>query len=266
MTAASLGTLNDVIAELRGPALLFDSDRRRLADALDTLADLTPEAAPAAGGAVAWIGEAQLGALRAGWSATCYGEQATEYAGSRSIPAKLVPLYAAPAPPPADAVRALVGKWRAEAMEHAVKWRNKENAEWLREAHLARASELNGCANKLEAALSAAPAEEDDPGELGVGIQPNPKARYWQERAAFWRETAKALGYVPPGDAAAPTPEVGRRHDPRVEDAARAIYDAMPYDEPGVKPAWVPHGNSIKQDEARARAREQLAAKEPRHD
>lgn len=57
--------------------------------------------------------------------------------------------------------------------------------------------------------------------------------------------------------------QVGRRHDPAIERAAKAIYDAMPYDEKGVKPAWVPHGNSLKQDEARALASEQM---EPRHD
>ena len=45
------------------------------------------------------------------------------------------------------------------------------------------------------------------------------------------------------------------KHDERVEAAAEAIYNAMPYDEPGEKPVWVPGGNSLKQDEARKYAR-----------
>jgi hypothetical protein len=44
-----------------------------------------------------------------------------------------------------------------------------------------------------------------------------------------------------------------------VEEIARAVYDAMPYDGPGAKPAWVPRGNSLKQDDARAIARAVLA-------
>lgn len=38
-------------------------------------------------------------------------------------------------------------------------------------------------------------------GEFGVGIQPNPKARYWQERAEFWRAQAVALGWREKRDA-----------------------------------------------------------------
>jgi hypothetical protein len=54
------------------------------------------------------------------------------------------------------------------------------------------------CKDCLQVATTAASAEpvEDDPGEFGAGIQPNPKARYWQERADFWRNHAIALGYV----------------------------------------------------------------------
>ena len=44
-----------------------------------------------------------------------------------------------------------------------------------------------------------------DPHEFGAGIGPNPKARYWQERADFWRGQAVALGYVP-GDPRDPLP------------------------------------------------------------
>jgi hypothetical protein len=51
------------------------------------------------------------------------------------------------------------------------------------------------CTAKDTTPASAEPGE-DDPGEFGAGIQPNPKARYWQERADFWRNHAIALGYV----------------------------------------------------------------------
>lgn len=48
-----------------------------------------------------------------------------------------------------------------------------------------------------------------------------------------------------------------------VELAAEAIYDLMPFDEPhGTKPAWVPRGNSLKQDEARSYARAAIRAME----
>lgn len=40
-----------------------------------------------------------------------------------------------------------------------------------------------------------------------------------------------------------------------VETVAEVVYDFMVYDEAGEKPKWVPHGNSLKQDEARAQAR-----------
>lgn len=38
-----------------------------------------------------------------------------------------------------------------------------------------------------------------------------------------------------------------------IEEAAKAIFDLMPYDGPlgTQRPAWVPHGDSLKQDEAR---------------
>jgi hypothetical protein len=49
--------------------------------------------------------------------------------------------------------------------------------------------------NVLPAPASAEPGE-DDPGEFGAGIKPNPKARYWQERADFWMRQAISLGYV----------------------------------------------------------------------
>jgi hypothetical protein len=43
----------------------------------------------------------------------------------------------------------------------------------------------------------------------------------------------------------------------KLEKAARAIYDMMPFDGVGSekKPAWVEGGNSLKQDEARRYAR-----------
>lgn len=40
------------------------------------------------------------------------------------------------------------------------------------------------------------------------------------------------------------------------ETLAKAIYDIMPMTEPCNKPAWVPNGNSFKQDEARKAARD----------
>ena len=44
------------------------------------------------------------------------------------------------------------------------------------------------------------------------------------------------------------------------EVIARAIYEDMPYDGKGEKPAWVPLGNSFKQDEARCKADAILSA------
>jgi hypothetical protein len=45
-----------------------------------------------------------------------------------------------------------------------------------------------------------------------------------------------------------------------IEDVAKAIYDLFPYEEQGIKPAWVLYGNSLEQDEARRYARAALAA------
>lgn len=46
-----------------------------------------------------------------------------------------------------------------------------------------------------------------------------------------------------------------------IEDEARRIYDAMPYDGPSgtAKPVWHPGGNSHKQQEARSLARTKLS-------
>jgi hypothetical protein len=49
-----------------------------------------------------------------------------------------------------------------------------------------------------------------------------------------------------------------QRFDPKVEDTAKVIYEQMLYDGPGSKPAWVPGGNSHKQQEARDVARAAL--------
>jgi hypothetical protein len=51
--------------------------------------------------------------------------------------------------------------------------------------------------------------------------------------------------------------------DAMVEKAAQPIYDRFIYDEHGAKPAWVPHGNSLKQDDARRYARAALGAVAP---
>jgi len=44
------------------------------------------------------------------------------------------------------------------------------------------------------------------------------------------------------------------------EVIARNIYENMSYDGKGEKPAWVPYGNSFKQDEARCKADAILSA------
>lgn len=78
----------------------------------------------------------------------------------------------------------------------------------------------HACTNSNEPGQpgSAYPAAEaqaqGDPGEFGVGIQPNPKARYWQERAEFWKAQAIALGWrerrdSENGDTAPPSAPVG---------------------------------------------------------
>lgn len=43
-----------------------------------------------------------------------------------------------------------------------------------------------------------------------------------------------------------------------VEELAAKIYAGFIYDGPGDKPAWTPHGNGLKQDEARYEARRRL--------
>ena len=49
-------------------------------------------------------------------------------------------------------------------------------------------------------------ADETGPYPFGAGIEPNPKARYWQQRADFWMGHALRLGYAPPDDALAQQP------------------------------------------------------------
>lgn len=51
--------------------------------------------------------------------------------------------------------------------------------------------------------------------------------------------------------------EVVAAHERRIEDAARRIYNLMPYREthPIIKPPWVPGGNSTMQNLARRYAR-----------
>ena len=48
------------------------------------------------------------------------------------------------------------------------------------------------------------------------------------------------------------------RHYEPVELRAAEIYAGFEYDEPGKKPAWLPGGNSLKQDAARQQARAEL--------
>jgi len=56
-----------------------------------------------------------------------------------------------------------------------------------------------------------------------------------------------------------------RSYEP-VEKLAQQIYEAFPFVNergepmPGKKPAWMPHGNGLKQDQARREARERLRA------
>lgn len=74
--------------------------------------------------------------------------------------------------------------------------------------------------------------------------------RLWDYEAALIAKHLRRLTSGAAEDAAR-----WRRHDPEIEREAEAIYNAMPYDGKGQKPAWVPHGNSLKQDEARDAAR-----------
>lgn len=74
-------------------------------------------------------------------------------------------------------------------------------------AHPSTVGEGNPAPSGAHEAPVSQPESGDDPGEFGIGIMPNPKARYWQGRAAFWRNQAIARGYKiteeadPPGDA-----------------------------------------------------------------
>lgn len=73
-------------------------------------------------------------------------------------------------------------------------------------AHPSTANEGNPAPAGTHEAPVSQSESGDDPGEFGIGIMPNPKARYWQGRAAFWRNEAIARGYKiteepdPPGD------------------------------------------------------------------
>lgn len=53
----------------------------------------------------------------------------------------------------------------------------------------------------------------------------------------------------------------GNRHHEQVEKLAEEIYGKFEYDGRGDKPRWVPGGNSVKQDQARALARAELQSK-----
>ncbi|MCP1852732.1 MULTISPECIES: hypothetical protein [unclassified Bradyrhizobium] len=69
------------------------------------------------------------------------------------------------------------------------------------------------------------------------------------------RQLEKATApYVPVWDA-----NDNRRYEP-VETRAKEIYDGFVYDGVGSKPKWTPHGNGIKQDDARDIARRELRA------
>lgn len=74
-------------------------------------------------------------------------------------------------------------------------------------AHPSTAGEGNPAHAGTHEALVSQSESGGDPGEFGIGILPNPKARYWQGRAAFWRNEAIARGYKiteepgTPGDA-----------------------------------------------------------------
>jgi hypothetical protein len=48
--------------------------------------------------------------------------------------------------------------------------------------------------------------------------------------------------------------------DEVIEPIAKEIYDALPYDCKGEKPAWVPRGNNIKQEDCRVKARAAITA------
>jgi hypothetical protein len=65
----------------------------------------------------------------------------------------------------------------------------------------------------------------DDPGEFGAGIKPNPKARYWQERADFWMRQAISLGYVA-GDGTQRCPPANVDHATTMEGWHAAVNDA----------------------------------------
>lgn len=80
------------------------------------------------------------------------------------------------------------------------------------------------------------------------------------EGYASGEEFAKDCGF----EIAKPDPlpwdaSVNRWYEP-VETRAAEIYAAFPYNGSGEKPAWVPGGNSNKQDDARFDARRELRA------
>jgi hypothetical protein len=85
--------------------------------------------------------------------------------------------------------------------------------------------------------------------------------RAWHELATnprFVYDTEKRT--LVPVSPSSPLPWDSRanRHYEPVERRAEQIYAGLAYDGPGEKPAWVPHGNSTKQDEARQAARSEL--------
>jgi hypothetical protein len=62
------------------------------------------------------------------------------------------------------------------------------------------------------------------------------------------------------GDPGLPWDAPSNRYYEPVERRAAEIYAGFPHEGPGEKPAWVPGGNSIKQDKARDLARKELDA------
>lgn len=93
-----------------------------------------------------------------------------------------------------------------------------------RDANLVAA--IEGWTNARDSLAPEPATAGDDPGEFGVGIRHNPKARYWQERAQFWCSRAIELGWREHRDA-----ENGERATPAaaVPDGPLGVFADGPW-------------------------------------
>jgi hypothetical protein len=86
----------------------------------------------------------------------------------------------------------------------------------------------------------------------------HPGTSGWGVRAARVEAAKDALTELSEKPSHVAWNDAHNRYYQPVEERAAQIYAAFPYDGPGAKPSWTPHGNATMQDEARRLARTEL--------